>query len=96
MDYELVELMGRHFHPFFLDRHRGLKEALETGKIEGVSFRLLPGVIGPGDTYIAERNQGLKLLTCKFHNETGGWVTAVEPSYSYDTGECIKIELLID
>ena len=92
----LVKLMDHHFHPYFLNAHPGLKAALESGEIEDVPFRLLPGDIEPGDTYIAERNVGLQLLTCKSNNRKGGWINPVEVAYSYDTGECIKIELLIE
>lgn len=87
---------GTDFHPLFLSAHPGIKEALEKGEIEGVPFRLLEGDIEPGDTYIAERNVGLRLLTCASNNREGGWINPVEMAYPYDTGECIKIELLVD
>ena len=46
--------------------------------------------IQPGDTYLAERNTGPKLLTCEAVNERG-WIRPVEMEYSYDTWECIKV-----
>ena len=88
--------MDHNINPIFLSAHPGVREAVATGLIEGVPFRLLGGEIAPGDTYIAERNVGLRLLTCKENNHERGWIVPVENAYPYDTGECIKIELLID
>jgi len=86
------------FHPLYLAAHPGVALALKTGLIEGVSFVVTGGGrdIEPGDTYIAERNSGLKLLTCRDRNDEGGWINPVEIAYPYDTHECIRIELLID
>ena len=86
----------RELSRLFLDRHPGISTALATGKIEGVPFRVLDGDILPGDTYIAERNTGLRLLTCRQNNKDRGWVVPVGPEYLYDTGECFRIELLIE
>jgi len=85
--------MDHNINPLFLGRHPGFKQALETGEIEGVPFKILDGDIEPGDTYIAERNVGLKVLTCRKNNREMGWIEPVEPAYSYDTGECLRIEL---
>lgn len=46
--------------------------------------------IEPGDTYIAKRNTGWKLLTCRFV-DPNHWVMPVESAYSYDTWECAKV-----
>jgi hypothetical protein len=54
----------------------------------------------PGDSYMAERNQGPQLLTVRKVEETLGdrnqWrgaVFSVEPAYAYDLGECVKVEI---
>lgn len=84
----------------FLRTHPGIGEAVRTGTVEGVPVRIIPKVpytvdwlhFRPGDTYIAERNTGLKLLTVKeVHPQ--GFIIPVEPAYPYDTGECVKIEI---
>jgi hypothetical protein len=89
---------GYYFHPLYLRTHKGVSEALTSGLIEGVPFKVTgPGEdIQPGDTYIAERNEGLKLLTCKHNNVKDYWIEPVENAYSYDTGECFRIELVVD
>ena len=82
----------------FINHHKGIAQALDTMSIEGLGFKVVGHGkdIKPGDTYIAERNVGLKVLTCKENNQDRGWIVPVESAYSYDTGECIKIEFLID
>jgi hypothetical protein len=46
--------------------------------------------IHPGDLYLAARNTGPRLLTCRALGE--GCVHPVEfPEYSYDMNECVKI-----
>ena len=70
------------------------KKALRAGEIveiEGLKFRMIPGDLQPGDTYIAERNTGPKLLTVKTVNPRG-WIQSQESAYSFDTWECVKIE----
>jgi hypothetical protein len=50
-----------------------------------------------GDTYVAERNQGPKLLTVHhvdYHDV--GAVFPVENAYPYDLGECVKVEMVLD
>lgn len=79
----------------FLSAHPGIKQAVSTGKIEGIPFEILDKKLEPGDTYIAERNAGLKLLTCRENDEVNGWIVPVELAYVYDTGECIPIRLNI-
>jgi hypothetical protein len=62
--------------------------------IRALGFIPLPDEeIRPGDSYCAERNTGLKLLTCKEHNHTQGFITPTENAYCYDTHECIKVKL---
>jgi hypothetical protein len=51
----------------------------------------------PGDTYVAERNQGPQLLTVRdvhpTHGPWRGWVNPVETAYSYDLSECVKVSI---
>lgn len=51
--------------------------------------------IRPGDTYLAERNDGPKLLTCNkvINNSLGepSYVVPEENAYCYDVWECVKI-----
>jgi len=83
------------FNPLYLAAHPGINKAITSGEIEGVPFNVLDGDILPGDTYIAERNSGLKLLTCRENNHEQGWIVPVESAYVYDTVECIRIELQV-
>jgi len=83
------------FNRLYLMAHPGINKAITSGEIEGVPFKLLDGDILPGDTYIAERNSGLKLLTCRSNNHEDGWIVPVEDAYCYDTNECIRIELQV-
>jgi hypothetical protein len=46
--------------------------------------------IQPGDLYLAERNTGPQLLTCKYVHPRN-WIVPIENAYSYDTWECVKI-----
>jgi len=92
-----MEIDGFYFNPLYIGAHRGIREALESGQIEGVPFRVtgMGRDIRPGDTYIAERNVGLKLLTCRENDKENGWIIPDGNAYPYDTGECIRIELMI-
>ena len=47
--------------------------------------------IRQGDYYIALRNTGPKLLTCR-EVDKRGWVVPVELAYCYDTYECLKVK----
>lgn len=56
--------------------------------------------LAPGDTYVAERNGGPKLLTVRSVAETlgeehqfSGAVFPVEMAYPYDLHECVKVTL---
>jgi len=46
--------------------------------------------IRPGDTYLAKRNTGWKLLTCSFLGEA--CIHPVEVAYAYDFSECVKVK----
>jgi len=72
-------------------------KALRRGEVvdfEGVGFRAVEGELAPGDTYIAERNTGPKLLTVKYVNDEEGYVVPVETAYVFDTWECVKVEMV--
>ena len=58
-------------------------------------FRALDTELEPGDSYLAGRNTEIQLLTCDKVFDAGyrPWVQAVEMAYSYDLGECVKVEL---
>lgn len=45
--------------------------------------------IAPGDKYLAERNTGPKVLTCKEVKD--GYVVPVEQAYCFDLWECVVI-----
>lgn len=89
-----VTLMGEEFSIYYLRAHPGVHTALLSGEIDGIRFRLLDGSITTGDTYLAERRNGVKLLTCSRNEEASGYIVPQENAYIYDTGECIKIELV--
>lgn len=90
-----VTLMGHEFSKAYLHSRKGIRDALESGEVEGVPFRLRDGDIESGDIYIAERNTGLKILTCAKNDHERGWIEPVESAYLYDVGECLRIELLV-
>ena len=80
------------------------KEVIE---IEGLFFEMDgDGEVRPGDTYIAERNLGPQLLTCReitdYKAELFGlilsspWVTPMENAYPYDVGECVRVRMVED
>lgn len=49
--------------------------------------------LSKGDLYLAERNQGPRLLTCEkvFAGSGQGWVQPKEPAYCYNLYECFKV-----
>jgi hypothetical protein len=56
-----------------------------------LGFEVSDHPIQPGDTYLAERNTGPKLLTCLSVSDYG-WVVATDiMEYSYNTRDCIKV-----
>ncbi|WIB65830.1 hypothetical protein [Curtobacterium sp. MCBD17_040] len=83
------------FTDVFLSGHPGIAETIRTGLVEGVPFTLSGdgADIRPGDTDIAERNSGLKLLTCRQNDVEHGWVLPEEIAYPFDTFECFQVEL---
>lgn len=80
----------------------GISKVIEAGEFEGMPFRAHlrdEGVsygehFKPGDTYLAERNQGVRLLTVR-EVHPGGYIIPVEPAYPYDAWECVKIEFYV-
>ncbi len=46
--------------------------------------------VRPGDTYLAQRNTGPKLLTCNYLAEA--CVYATTPAYPYDFSECVLVK----
>lgn len=89
--------------------HR-LREGEEV-EFEGVKLRMTPGketgaTLEPGDSYIAERNSGPKLLTVayvvdrdyaqRFGLKFSGWVVPTEVQYSFDFYECVGVEVLTE
>jgi hypothetical protein len=70
-------------------------KALRQGEVVdlgGILVKMDDGEIKPGDLYVAERNTGPKLLTCREVNVEGGWIEPTTfPDYSYDTNECVKV-----
>ena len=69
-----------------------LAEVLQAKAFEGITFEWSEGTdVKPGDTYLAERNTGVKLLTCKQHNRHYGYLISEENEYPYDTRECVKV-----
>lgn len=73
-----------------------MKQVLESGEFEGVKFLVSSDQrFFPGDTYLAARNTGPHLLTVRYVERAGGWIVPVEMAYSFDLGECVKIELLV-
>lgn len=45
----------------------------------------------PGDTYMAVRNTGWKLLTCATVNANQKYVVPEENAYCFDTWECYRV-----
>lgn len=82
----------------------------ETVEFEGAKLRMIPGkengaALEPGDSYIAERNSGPKLLTVsyvvdhdyaqRFGLKFSGWVVPTEVMYSFDFHECVGVEIIL-
>jgi len=73
---------------------------LDTGveiDFEGVKIRKVGDWqdLKPGDTYIAERNTGPKLLTVREVDLASACIYAKEPAYAFDLGEVRKIEIIL-
>jgi len=60
-------------------------------QLEGCEIQYCTGEIEKGDTYIAERNRGVVLLTCRENDKAEGIIFPVEMAYPYDTHECRKV-----
>ena len=60
-------------------------------EFEGMTLVLSSEPIREGDTYLAERNTGPKLLTAKNINGAGRCIHAKENAYSFDLCECKKV-----
>lgn len=52
------------------------------------------GPLSKGDSYVAERNTGPKLLTVRALSDDKTYVIPVEQEYCYDTWECIKVDFV--
>ena len=62
----------------------------EVVEVGGIRFQQDQGDIGPGDLYLAGRDTGLHLLTCR---EVGtGCIHATTWAYSFDLWECVKVK----
>ena len=75
---------------------RGHFEENDTIEFEGVVLERIKTPLEPGDTYIAGRNAGIKLLTVQnVSPDYGGARTVypVENSYPYDLVECYKVRI---
>lgn len=57
-------------------------------------IRELTSEIKPGEQYVAKRNTGWWLLTCKSHDPNGYYICE-ELAYYYDTYECFKVREVI-
>lgn len=75
--------------------------ALRDGQVvelDGIRLRMSgDGTVMQGDLYVAERNTGPKLLTAgkvvpPDAEPFGGWIQPTTIAYSYDIGECVKVE----
>lgn len=86
---------GHKYNVHYLNKHLEMAAVLEAQEFEGVSFTVLDKELEPGDSYLAQRNTGVKLLTVKKNVKDLAFIVPVEMSYSYDTGECIPIQLNI-
>lgn len=64
-------------------------------RAEELGFLTSADPIQPGDTYLAERNTGPHLLTCKkaIYTDLGDpdFIVPSEIAYCFDTRECVKI-----
>ena len=74
-------------------------------EVEGVKFKVETkteheNTIEKGDTYLAKRNTGWKLLTCKEHNREKGIVYPEMinglAQYPFDSGECYKVLEMVE
>lgn len=68
--------------------------ALKAGEVINLDGLLLEkddGAIQPGDLYVAERNQGPRLLTAERIDSHLGCIFPTTAAYAYDIRECVKV-----
>lgn len=69
----------------------------QTVEVEGVTFKKREGEITVGDWYIAERNEGPRLLTARkivFSGDFPSFIVPEEMAYCYDWHECVRVEIV--
>lgn len=72
------------------DTIRALREG-KTVEVEGVFVKMDgDGEVKAGDSYVAERNTGPKLLLAKTIDPRG-WIRSTCDAYPFDIGECVKV-----
>ncbi|MDB5162988.1 MAG: hypothetical protein JWN28_595 [Candidatus Saccharibacteria bacterium] len=83
--------MGLGSHPGLSVLHR-LRNG-ETVEIEntGIFVKQIPGELQPDDDYVGARNT-VNLLSVDRIEQ--GWVVPREAGYSFDLGECVKVEIV--
>lgn len=64
----------------------------EVVSLDGFTITIRPGNIEPGDTYLAEKNTGPKLLTAKGIHPRG-YIIPEEFAYPYDTCDCVRVHI---
>lgn len=66
----------------------------EVIELEGLKFRMSgDGEVNEGDLYIAGRNTGPHLMTCKRVDKKIGCIySTVVHDYPFDIHECVKVE----
>lgn len=72
--------------------HREFDESPFTLDVDGVLMLVSHAPINPGDLYVAKRNTGWHILTCRETDMNLRCVFPVEPEYPYDLPECLRIE----
>jgi hypothetical protein len=65
----------------------------QTIEFDGFQVTKADGPIEPGDTYLAGRNMGPKLLTARLVDTELGCIYPNERVYPYDLHECVKVEI---
>lgn len=68
----------------------------QSAAFEGMTLVPAEGQIRPGDTYVAERNTGLQLLTCKRVISDKNFIIPTENAYCFDIWECIPVEICLE
>ena len=64
--------------------------------LEGIFLEMDSGPLEPGDLYVAEKNQGPKLLTVKSVNWDCGFVVPTTNDYCYNTIDCVKVREYVE